>query len=233
MKRWAAPAATMLAGLAMILAFGAPRLVGADEANARTFTPTGPSRLLDTRTTNKVPAGGTVDVFVGTGLSAAAVNITVTDPEADGFITAYATGSGRPNASSVNYVTGQTVPNFAIVPVGPTGQIRLYTLASTHLLVDVTGTFAGSGSPTPPGPTNVSAAITGYQISGSGNYTTVSGTATNSGSATVDVRVDLRAPTGATSTQVVYDLAPGSTGAWSWFTEGAFTSGATILRVYV
>jgi hypothetical protein len=88
----------------------------------------------------------------------------VAEPEAAGFITAWPAGQSRPNASSVNYVAGQTVPNFAIVGVGSASQVSLYSLATTHLIVDLTGTFSDGGAvPPPPGTPEFSAAVTYYE----------------------------------------------------------------------
>lgn len=44
-----------------------------------------------------------------------ALNVTVTNPVAAGFLTVYPCASGRPVSSNLNYVAGQTVPNFVIV----------------------------------------------------------------------------------------------------------------------
>jgi hypothetical protein len=120
------------------------------------FTGITPTRLLDTRDgtggvpATKLTAGQTLEVSVAgklglpaTGIAAVSLNLTATEPEGPGYITAYPCGE-RPLASNVNYVTGQTIPNAVIAPVSPTGTICLYTLATTHLLADVSGWFAGA-----------------------------------------------------------------------------------------
>ena len=50
---------------------------------------------------------------------------------------------GIPNASSVNYVAGQTVANAVVSKVGSGGRVCLFTSASTDLVVDVTGYYPG------------------------------------------------------------------------------------------
>jgi hypothetical protein len=45
----------------------------------------------------------------------------VDQPQASGFITVYPTGVGRPNASNLNYLVGQTVPNAVIARLGSGG----------------------------------------------------------------------------------------------------------------
>jgi len=124
------------------------------------YTAYGPARILDTRhgigaPLAKVQAGKLVRVEVGgngkipVGVTAAVVNITVTDTTGPGFVTAYPDdGSTAPGTSNVNYAKGQTVPNMAIVPVGQDGYIDLYNAgangASVDLVVDISGYFTPS-----------------------------------------------------------------------------------------
>lgn len=74
-------------------------------------------------------------------VAAVVLNVTVTGAGAAGFITAYASGSTRPNASNLNFVAGQTVPNLVIAPVGPDGKVTLYNGApgSVQLVADLAG----------------------------------------------------------------------------------------------
>lgn len=112
-----------------------------------------PARLLDTRSgvggaKGPAPAGSTTALTVAgrggvpaAGIAAVVVNLTVTQPAAAGYLTAWPAGVGRPTTSNVNYVTGQTVADQAIVKVGSGGAVHLYSLASSHLIVDVTGYY--------------------------------------------------------------------------------------------
>jgi hypothetical protein len=71
------------------------------------------------------------------------INLTVTDPSGSGFLTAYPAGEPVPLAANLNYTTGQTIPNLAIVKLGG-GGINLYaTAAVTHVVGDVVGFFEG------------------------------------------------------------------------------------------
>jgi hypothetical protein len=80
------------------------------------------------------------------GVSAVVLNVTVTEPTAPSFLTAWPAGVARPLASNLNYVAGQTVPNLVIVKVGDSGRINLYNHAGTaHLIADVAGWF-GDGA---------------------------------------------------------------------------------------
>jgi hypothetical protein len=119
-----------------------------------------PARLLDTRSgtatfdgsfsgTGLRPSTGTIQLSVAgragipADASAVVLNVTVDQPQAAGFITVYPTGVGRPNASNLNYVVGQTVPNAVIARLGSGGSLCLYSLGATHLIVDVAGYLTG------------------------------------------------------------------------------------------
>jgi hypothetical protein len=67
------------------------------------------------------------------------MNVTVTGPNAAGYITVFPCGEPQPNASTVNYVAGSTVANSVISKLGTGGKVCLFTLAATHLIVDVGG----------------------------------------------------------------------------------------------
>jgi hypothetical protein len=123
------------------------------------FTSLTPSRILDTRSgigaaQTPVSANGSIDVQIagreGVAASASSVvlNLTVTQPTASGFITAYPAGQSLPTVSSLNFVSGQTVPNLVVVPLGSGGKITLYNGAggTSHLIADVAGYFI-AGTP--------------------------------------------------------------------------------------
>lgn len=67
------------------------------------------------------------------------VNVTAVGPARSGFLTTFTFGTSRPSTSTLNYVKGQTIANQAIVKPSSAGGLSLFTSASTHLLVDVTG----------------------------------------------------------------------------------------------
>jgi hypothetical protein len=118
-----------------------------------TFTGGTPTRLLDTRNgtggfLGKVPPGGEVALKVGgaggvpEGVSAVALNVTVTEPTTSGFLTVYPSGTTRPVVSNLNFVAGDTVPNAVIVRVGGDGYIRIFNSSgSSHVVVDVAGWY--------------------------------------------------------------------------------------------
>ncbi len=72
--------------------------------------------------------------------SSVILNLTATQPTAAGYITAWPTGNPRPNASNLNFISGQTIPNAAIIKLGTNNSIDLYNnTGTTHLLADVNG----------------------------------------------------------------------------------------------
>lgn len=114
------------------------------------YRPLAPQRLLDTRTSSgPVPGGGTVPLRLGgaTGVpanaSAVVANLTVTQPTSNGFISAYPTGSSKPNVSNQNYAQNQTIPSLAVVPVGPDGTVTIANSSSgtVQIVADVFGYF--------------------------------------------------------------------------------------------
>ena len=95
----------------------------------------------------KVAAAGEIALQVtgrgGVPANATAVvlNVTVTDPEAAGYVTVYPCGTTRPNASNLNYTPGVTIPNNVIVKVGAGGTVCLYSQQATNLIADIDGAF--------------------------------------------------------------------------------------------
>ncbi|MEO6653123.1 MAG: CAP domain-containing protein [Ilumatobacteraceae bacterium] len=78
-------------------------------------------------------------------VGAVALNLTLTGASGPGFATVYPCGSARPDASSINFGSGQTIANGLIASVGTGGRVCVYTSQRTHILADVSGSF-GSGS---------------------------------------------------------------------------------------
>ncbi|WP_371480413.1 PKD domain-containing protein [Kitasatospora sp. NBC_00315] len=123
------------------------------------YTAFGPTRLLDTRdgtgaakapvqpyTGTRLKVGGSNGI--PSGVTAVAINVTVTNAAAGGHITVYGEGDTKPTTSNVNFSAGQTVPNMVIVPVGSNGYIDLYNdgWGTVDLIGDVAGYFTRSAS---------------------------------------------------------------------------------------
>ncbi|MEO7398042.1 MAG: hypothetical protein ABIW84_05715 [Ilumatobacteraceae bacterium] len=95
-------------------------------------------------TTSKVKVAGLNGV--ATDASAVAVNLTVTTPRAQGFLTAWACGTPQPATSNLNFMSDQTVAVSAIVNVGSDGEICVFNSVETQIIVDVQGYFAPGSS---------------------------------------------------------------------------------------
>ena len=103
-----------------------------------------------------VTAGGVLNIFVDgidgiPALGAAhqptalVVNVTGVNASSSTFITVYPgpAGAGRPTASDLNLLKGQTVPNLVFVGVGADGSINLFNdLGNVNLIVDVLGYYS-------------------------------------------------------------------------------------------
>ena len=128
-----------------------------------------PQRVFDTREPGslhgKVPAGGTITVPVplvtsevlvvdsepavegSSFVSAVVLNITATEADDAGYVTAYPGDADRPLASTLNLDgPGHTAANLTIVPLAADGTIRLYTQSGAHLLADMVGFVTGTAS---------------------------------------------------------------------------------------
>ncbi|MDQ2737706.1 MAG: transglycosylase SLT domain-containing protein [Actinomycetota bacterium] len=112
------------------------------------FGATGPVRPLQSMALSILGSGGVPT----TGVSAVAINVTVTRPAGSGYLTVYPDGGARPIASNVNFVVGQTIANLVLVPVGSDGRIRLYNGSggAVDLIADIAGYYL-TGTPTAPG----------------------------------------------------------------------------------
>ena len=90
-------------------------------------------------------------------VSAVSLNVTATGTSASrfgGYVTAYPCGT-RPNASNINFVSNQSVPNAVIVPVSATGTVCFYVYGQADLIADVNGWFAGGSGFNSLAPTRV------------------------------------------------------------------------------
>ncbi|MCU1392387.1 MAG: hypothetical protein JWM34_815 [Ilumatobacteraceae bacterium] len=131
------------------------------------YHPVSPTRILDTRTASPVgspigalPQQGIVDVAIaGIALAggatvpataaAVAINLTVTDTVADGFVQAIPFLRTTYGTSSTLNVpaAGTTRANFAIVPIGVDGKISVYDVPGGNVIVDVLGYFDPAAGP--------------------------------------------------------------------------------------
>jgi 3,4-dihydroxy-2-butanone 4-phosphate synthase len=135
------------------------------------FTAVSPARVFDTRpgegglrTVSKQKISGATELRVkltdlsglvpASGVGAVSLNVTVTQPDGAGYVTVYPCGT-KPNASSLNYTAGQTIPNAVIAPVSAQGEVCFFSTQPTHILADVNGWFASGSSFTSVSPSRV------------------------------------------------------------------------------
>lgn len=157
--------------------------VNAVPSAASDFITMVPCRILDTRDPNG-PFGGPImnsgetrDYNVPAGpcsgipttASAYSLNVSVTQTQASGFLTAWPAGSTQPNAATMTwFAASQTLTTAAIVPAGTGSAISVYAAATTHVIIDINGYFleektsrtifvSGSGSATDNGTALVNA----------------------------------------------------------------------------
>ena len=122
------------------------------------LAPQTPARVLDTRAGTGAPAQavaaeGTLALNlagrVPAGAAAAVLNVTVTQPKAAGFLTAFGDGQAVPTASSLNFTSGQTVANLVIVPL-VNGKADFFNGSggTVQLVGDLEGYFAAAAPDT-------------------------------------------------------------------------------------
>jgi len=137
-----------------------------------------PARVLDTRTgvgvpVGKIGPGQSVALQVAgrggvpaAGAIAVVLNVTVTEPDSSGYVTAWPAAEPRPEASNLNFIAGQTIPNLVIVKLDGNGQIGLFNSAgTTHLLADVSGWYDSSAQLVATNPTRLLDTRTGLGAS--------------------------------------------------------------------
>ena len=125
-----------------------------------TYVPITPCRLIDSRAgnTNVGPRsapliGGEVATFSVWGANgnctipgdatALQMNVTITNPNADGFLTIWPADELQPNAASQNWVAGQPpTPNAVTTKLSYFGQFAMFINAGTaEVIVDISGYF--------------------------------------------------------------------------------------------
>lgn len=143
---------TVVLALVAVL-FSAPAAPAAPPPPGGQVHPIPPVRLLDTRIGKGAPAGavapgGVISLAVlGHGgvptslVTAITLHVTVTEPTALGYVTAWPHGVTQPAASSLNFAAGETIANSTFVSVGSGGAVDLYngSAGTVQLIADVTG----------------------------------------------------------------------------------------------
>jgi hypothetical protein len=112
-----------------------------------------PCRVLDTRdTAGPALSAGVVRTFAIAGNCAVpmtaksvSINATITQPTAQGHVVVFPGGTAVPPSSTINFRTGQTRANNAIVPLGANGTLSVVSGEppgnTVHFILDVNGYF--------------------------------------------------------------------------------------------
>lgn len=113
---------------------------------ALTFNPQSPTRIYDSRFGGgPLRARETRVIAVPAGAAAVAVNVTVTEPSAPGFLTVFPCQATLPVVSNINYTAGQTVAN--LVQIGTSGgTICVHSHSRAHVVIDLEGTYDSTGT---------------------------------------------------------------------------------------
>jgi hypothetical protein len=133
-------------------------VAGVNGTDPGAVVPVPPARVWDTRQHSVVGPNQLISLHVTgpagvpAGATAVFLNVTVTEPQANGFLTVFPAGEAAPVASNINFVPGLTQPNMAIVKVGAGGYISVLNASpgTAHIVVDVQG-YVVEGSPTAAG----------------------------------------------------------------------------------
>ena len=156
--RWAAVGAAS----ALVLGFGGIHVVDAtiSSGTRAVFVAIDPCRLVDTRPApstvgaRSTPIGpGETAAFtvhgsnggctISTEAEAIVANVTILEPTADSYMTIFAADAVLPNASSLNWTSGQQpTPNSVTVELSGDGKIKLFNERGTvNVIVDVVGYY--------------------------------------------------------------------------------------------
>jgi hypothetical protein len=127
---------------------GAPVATLSAPAGFVTVTP--PTRDFDSRSTRRLEARTIqrIDLasHVAADASAAALNLTMVSPAADGYVTAWPCDQPQPATSNVNAARGMTRAAHAVVDLSADRAICVYAHVATNLVVDVNGWYVPSPS---------------------------------------------------------------------------------------
>lgn len=118
-----------------------------------------PTRVLDSRTatggwsstrlTSSSPRELSVTGIGGmpSGATAVVMNVTVTGSDVPSFLTVYPSGGSKPNASNLNFGSGETIANLTTTRIGIGGKIQFATAnGSVDVIVDILGYYDAPGA---------------------------------------------------------------------------------------
>ena len=135
------------------------------------YVPLTPTRLMDSRPGQSTYDGNFAgDGFLGpweyglqvggrggvpNGAEAAVLNVAVVGPTANGYATVYPCGVARPNASSLNFYAGETIPNEIVAKLPADGRVCIWASKNTKVIADVVGYMPAGSDYVPLTPTRL------------------------------------------------------------------------------
>ncbi len=153
---------------ALLLVGGTLLPLAAEAQTSLTFVPMTPCRAVDTRVAKgllgtPIMMPGTRDFpilssacSIPSAALAYSMNVTAVPTESLDYLTVYATGQTKPETSTLNSRTGETVANSVVVSAGTDGKVSVFATNETEVLMDIDGYFIpapSAGAAGPAGPT--------------------------------------------------------------------------------
>ncbi len=145
-------------GVTVTTQLWSPIRAQAASATAATFVPVAPCRLADTRpgSTGGYSRVDALTISIATsqrcgipsGATSLTLTLTVVQPQAAGFLTAWPANQARPTVSNLNFQGGQIRANGSITKIDATGSLRVFTSAPAYVIVDVVGAFVPNAART-------------------------------------------------------------------------------------
>lgn len=161
-RRLLLPVLLLLGMIAAVGVVGAQTSQGNGGPETSVFVPVTPQRVLDTRSGIggvSGPLGAHLLEVAGVGqvdvnATAVVLNVTVTSPTHESYLTVQPAGEPQRLVSSLNYGPGQTVANSVTAQVGSAGRIWINNAVGTaHVVADLVGYYLpGHGDVGPQGP---------------------------------------------------------------------------------
>ncbi len=131
-----------------------PRASAAAPAASAAYVAVQPCRLTDTRNGTgftRVDARTLLIATRGvcgipTGATAVALTLTVVDPQASGYLSAWPANQPQPTVSSLNFSAHQIRANGSITKVDGNGSFRVSVSVAAQVVIDVAGAFVPASS---------------------------------------------------------------------------------------
>ncbi|MBK5332495.1 MAG: CAP domain-containing protein [Ilumatobacteraceae bacterium] len=146
----------LFAATAMVQSTVALPAVDAAPVSSASYVSLQPCRLADTRLTSGYVRIDALTMQIATrgicgipaNATSLALTLTVDRPQTAGFLTAWPADQARPLVSNLNFNAGQIRANSSITRVDASGAFRVFTSATSQVVVDVVGAFVPAGSST-------------------------------------------------------------------------------------